>query len=119
MKKNLIKTTIIFLGIGLIFNSCKTSDLDIEAPMCIEQKIDAIINNEVTNPPTQVWRWEVDGDTYYYITSDCCDQYNYLYNEQCEIICAPDGGITGAGNGNCPDFTNEIVKTLVWKDNRD
>ena len=118
MKKNIIKATVIILIANTILMSCKDSDIDIDAPVCIELKIEELIKQEVSNPPTQVWRWEVDGNTYYYITSDCCDQFNYLYSDNCDIICAPDGGITGQGDGNCPIFTNEIIKTLIWEDKR-
>jgi uncharacterized protein DUF6970 len=118
MRKKLIIVTIIFLITGSILTSCKESDLDIDTPVCIENKIEEIIKNKVSNPPTQVWKWEADENTYYYITSNCCDQYNYLYTENCDIVCAPDGGITGNGDGNCPIFNNEIIKTLVWEDHR-
>jgi len=110
---------LIVIGFISIVTSCTNSDLDIDAPACIESKIENILANEVTNPPTQVWKWEVDEKTYYYITSDCCDQFNYLYDTNCELVCAPDGGITGTGDGNCPEFTGDITKTLVWEDQRD
>ncbi len=114
-----MKNYIAFTLVGIItLLSCEKSDLNIQAPTCIKNKIETIIDNEVSNPPIQVWKWEVDGAIYYYITSDCCDQFNYLYNEQCEIICAPDGGFSGFGDGNCPDFNSEIIKTLIWKDQR-
>ena len=118
MREKVMNATIAVLMISAILTGCKESDLDIDAPACIEHKIEELIKNEVSNPPTQIWKWEVDGNTYYYITSNCCDQYNYLYTENCEIVCAPDGGITGEGDGNCPIFTNEIIKTLIWEDQR-
>lgn len=110
----------IYILIGLIFlnTSCEKSNLNIDAPNCIENEIKKIKIEEVRNPPAEVWKWEVDGLTYYYITSDCCDQYNYLYNNNCDIICAPDGGLIGSGDGNCPNFMEPIKKTLLWKDNR-
>jgi len=55
---------------------------------------------------------------FYYITSDCCDQFNYLYDDKCNLICAPDGGLSGMGNGKCPNFNGQIEKTLVWLDDR-
>ena len=122
-----MKTTIkhlfsfsIYILIGLFFlnASCDKSNLNIDAPNCIQNEIKKIKNEEVRNPPAQVWKWEVASQTYYYITSDCCDQYNNLYNDNCDVICAPDGGITGLGDGNCPDFIEPIKKTLIWKDNR-
>ena len=114
----LFKRTLFFVGILFLVLSCNDSDNDDNIPSCIKNKIAVFKNNEITNPPTQIWKWDTEGKTYYYITSDCCDQYNYLYNDNCEIVCAPDGGFTGKGDGNCPTFTNEIIKTLIWEDKR-
>ncbi|WP_298366252.1 hypothetical protein [uncultured Lutibacter sp.] len=106
------------IALTLFNTSCNKSDLDIDVPACIESKIIAIQNNSVTNPPTEVWRWVDNNKVYYYITSDCCDQFNLLYDTQCNLICAPDGGFSGQGDGNCPTFSNNITKTLVWIDER-
>jgi hypothetical protein len=114
----LLKRTLILIGILVLSSNCTDSGIDTDAPKCIDTKIKEIMMNDVTNPPTQVWKWVDDSNTYYYITSDCCDQYNYLYTINCEIVCAPDGGITGNGDGNCPEFTSEIKKTLIWEDKR-
>jgi len=114
----LLKRTFIFLGILIMSSNCTNSETGSNNLTCIDIKIKEILMNEVTNPPTQVWKWEDNGNTYYYITSDCCDQYNYLYTINCEIVCAPDGGITGNGDGNCPEFSSEIIKTLIWEDKR-
>jgi hypothetical protein len=89
-----------------------------DVPNCVEKKNKKIKNEEVRNPPAKVWEWKVDGATYYYITSDCCDQFNYLYDDNCNEFCAPDSGFTGGGDGNCPQFNGEIEKTLVWEDDR-
>lgn len=89
-----------------------------KVPKCIDKKIKKFRKEAVTNPPRQVWEWRVDGKTYYYITSPCCDQYNYLYDDHCKQVCAPEGGFTGAGDGNCPNFSGNIEKTLIWEDNR-
>jgi hypothetical protein len=35
------------------------------------------------------------------------------------LICQPDGGITGKGDGKCPDFDkNKTNEKLVWQDPR-
>ena len=101
-----------------MLSSCEKLNLAVDVPSCVEEKIRDIEKADLQNPPAQVWKWEVDGNTYFYITSDCCDQFNYLYDEDCNVVCAPDGGFTGNGDGNCPDFNGEIVKTLVWEDER-
>jgi YHS domain-containing protein len=116
MKEKHILSVLLFF---LLILSCEKSDIGKGVPKCINDMIDDIEKEEVRNPPTKVWKWEVDGSTYYYITSDCCDQYNYLYDENCNVVCAPDGGFTGNGDGNCPVFIKQIVSTLIWKDSRD
>jgi hypothetical protein len=118
MKFKLSKSTFFLVGIILLFLSCKSSESIIDYPSCIAEKIQELKKSEIQNPPAQVWKWEVNGLTYYYITSDCCDQFNYLYDEDCNVVCAPDGGFTGNGDGNCPEFTSEIVRTLLWEDLR-
>ncbi len=113
-----MKNSVLLLAlIGLILFGC-SKDKVIDIPPCIENKIDEIKNVDVYDSPAEVWLWEVDGISYYYITSDCCDQYNLLYDRECNIVCAPDGGMTGGGSGDCPNFNGQIEKTLVWKDDR-
>ena len=112
------KTLFILIVSSFLFlPSCDKSNLSVKAPLCIEDMIKTIQAEDVQNPPAQVWRWQVDGQTYFYITSNCCDQFNYLFDSQCIMVCAPDGGITGAGDGNCPDLNSQIEKILVWEDN--
>lgn len=113
--KNLTKiTAVLFLSV-LIMSSCKKEDINTDLPECIEEQIMQIENNELENPPIKIWEWKVDGNTYYYFRADCCDYFNDLFDNQCNRICAPDGGFTGAGDGNCPEFTGEIEETLIWE----
>jgi Domain of unknown function (DUF6970) len=115
MSRTLPLIILAFAGV-VFFSSCEKSNLKVAVPSCVEKKIREIKRQEMWNPPAQVWKWEVDGKTYFYFTSDCCDQFNLLYDENCNLVCAPDGGFTGSGDGNCPDFEGNIVKALVWKD---
>ena len=88
-------------------------------PACIEDMIDELKNKPKYNPPAKVIQYEYNGQTVYYITSDCCDQYNNLYDENCKFICAPDGGIAGGGDGKCPDFhTKKTNEKIIWQDTR-
>lgn len=109
---------ILLLFLLLTFVACIKDELEINVPDCVVKKVQEIKKEPVRNPPAQVWEWKVDDTIYFYITSDCCDQFNYLYNVECNVVCAPDGGLTGNGDGNCPDFSNVIEKTLVWEDDR-
>jgi hypothetical protein len=45
--------------------------------------------------------------------------YSVLYDSSGNIICAPDGGFTGKGDGKCTDFFSGRAKELlIWKDAR-
>jgi hypothetical protein len=48
-----------------------------------------------------VIRYIIEGRTYYYVRSPCCDLVNRLYDEQGRYVCAPDGGFAGRGDGKC------------------
>src|SRR5690349_3674772 len=43
------------------------------------------------------------GEPVYLIPSPCCDKFDYLYDSRGFIVCAPSGGFTGRGDGNCPE----------------
>jgi len=44
---------------------------------------------------------EYDGKPAYLISSPCCDMFNYLYDPDGNVLCAPSGGFAGAGDGPC------------------
>jgi hypothetical protein len=74
----------------------------------------------VGDPPQSIWRYEYKGQTVYYVPPQCCDQYSTLYDANGIRICAPDGGITGLGDGKCPDFFQERKdEKLIWQDPRE
>jgi hypothetical protein len=85
--------------------------------------LDARIKQEqsqpVANPPASVWEYEYKGQTTYYIPSRCCDVYSELYDAKGTLLCNPDGGITGKGDGRCNDFMSERKREkLIWRDSR-
>lgn len=113
-----MKTTILSLLLFLILSSCHKLVLNEEVPICIKEQIEGIQCEEVYNSPAEVWKWEADNKVFYLFTSDCCDQFDYLYDSNCFLVCAPSGGFTGEGDGNCPEFESQVKRTLVWKDDR-
>lgn len=111
-------TITIILFIILQAQSCKKGAI-VKLPACIQDKIEAIQQQPKYNPPATVYRY-LYGDKYVFLfSSDCCDQYNYLYDKDCNVICAPSGGFTGRGDNKCSNFS-QVAKdeTLIWKDAR-
>lgn len=84
-------------------------------PACVQKIIDEAQKSPL-DVPVQVDEYKYNGKKVYLFTAPCCDQFNMLYDEQCVPICAASGGITGKGDGKCPDFsvTATHVK-LLWK----
>ncbi|HEU0110437.1 MAG TPA: hypothetical protein VFQ73_06145 [Flavisolibacter sp.] len=113
--KSYLFTVVIFLSVA--FQKQKL-DRD-KLPACVVQKIQEIKQQPRWNPPAEVHEYFYRNKRVFYFTSDCCDQYNLLLDEQCAVICAPNGGTTGKGDGKCADFNTkaEYIK-LVWKDER-
>ncbi len=60
-----------------------------------------------------------EGDTVYLFEPPCCDRFSELYDRNGKLICHPAGGITGKGDGKCPDFVKkaEKIKSLYRIDN--
>lgn len=110
----LLLTTLILLS----FN-CKKIETPTNTPSCVKSKIREILKSPPSNPPTEVWKYQYNGETVYYFPAKCCDIPSELYNEKCQLSCRPDGGITGGGDGKCVDFfTKRSNEQLVWKDSR-
>lgn len=57
------------------------------------------------------------GDDYYLFNPGCCDRFSTLYDESGAEVCKPFGGITGKGDGKCPQdyFEQAIEAEVVWK----
>lgn len=90
-----------------------------DIPACIQNKIDYIKSQPKWNPLAEVNEYIYMGKHAFLFSADCCDQYNELFDSNCNYICAPSGGITGKGDLKCTDFmtTAQFVR-LVWKDSR-
>jgi hypothetical protein len=88
-------------------------------PGCIQAKIDSIKALPRFNPPAEVTEYIYKDKRVFLFSSDCCDNFNLLFDENCNYVCAPSGGITGKGDMSCTDFTDKAkVVKLVWKDER-
>jgi hypothetical protein len=124
--KDIVPTTIcmkssIFTAVVLLlaaFKPCLTTKAE-AVPACIQQRIEEIKKEPKWNPPAEVHEYIYNGKKVYYFSSNCCDQYNTVYDSVCNYICAPSGGYSGEGDKKCPDFkANAQHVRLIWKDER-
>lgn len=51
----------------------------------------------------------------YLFNAPCCDRFNKLYDAEGRYICAPTGGFTGQGSGDCPAWVHADVR---WRELR-
>jgi len=88
-------------------------------PQWLRSRIQTILATRKRNPIIRISRYDYEGETVYYESAPCCDQQSILYDAQGKVLCHPEGGITGKGDGKCTNFdkrkTNE---QLVWQDPR-
>lgn len=88
-------------------------------PAWAARKAAALAAGYPGNPGHELWRYEYNGAFVYFFPGQCCDQYSELYDEKGKLLCAPDGGMTGDGDGKCRDFHEKAVKPLLlWRDSR-
>lgn len=96
-----------------------TSPEEQSIPTCIQAKIDSIKNLPRFNPPAEVNEYVYKDKRVFLFSSNCCDNFNLLFDENCNYVCAPTGGISGKGDMKCTDFTEKAkLVRLVWKDPR-
>ncbi len=113
--KSVLFTLTIFLAIAA--KKCNKSKENL--PACVQERIEEIKKQPPWNPRAEVYEYEYNGSRVYYISSDCCDNYNTVIDNNCNYLCSPSGGITGKGDGKCPDFQSSAkMIRLIWKDER-
>jgi len=97
-----------FLAAG----DCNTKNI----PTCVKRIIADAKQTGSKDAPVQIDEYTYMGERVFLFTAPCCDQYNTLYDMNCNPICAPSGGIKGDGDGKCKDFstTATFVRNL-WK----
>jgi len=88
-------------------------------PAWLEERITKHSNEKKANPPIHIYSYQYNGATVYFETTPCCDQYTNLYSADGKLLCHPDGGLTGRGDGQCADFAKtRTEERLVWQDPR-
>lgn len=114
-----MKTILAFL-ISMSVTACAKKNISNSSiPSAIQKRIDEIKSQPVQNPPVTVYSYDYNGETVFYFSAPCCDRYSDLLNAKGKLICHPDGGFTGKGDGSCKDFGEKRSnEKLIWKDTR-
>jgi hypothetical protein len=114
MNLRLLVFTVLFILLAACAQTTQSNN-----PAWVNELIEQFERDPVGNPPQSIWRYEYDGQTMYYVPPQCCDQFSSLYDAGGNVICAPDGGLTGQGDGRCPDFFEKRThEQLIWQDSR-
>jgi hypothetical protein len=115
-----MKLFVIIFSSVVLLNAKSCGDKNGNAlPPCIAQMIADYQSKPVQNPPAAIYQYQYNHQTVYYVVAPCCDQWSTLYDSACQIVCHPDGGITGSGDGKCTNFNSaKTGEKLIWKDDR-
>jgi hypothetical protein len=107
-----------FIAILILLAGCSHAT-QLSNPAWVDKLITQFENDPVGNPPQSIWSYEYNDQVVYFIPAQCCDIYSTLYDASGNVICAPDGGFTGKGDGRCPDFFSQRTsEQLIWQDSR-
>jgi hypothetical protein len=87
-------------------------------PPWLLRLIEEHASEPVANPPVQIIRQEYESGVFYYVPPRCCDIWSDLYDAEGALVCHPDGGITGGGDGQCPALGAVVREEVVWRDPR-
>jgi len=85
----------------------------------LPQHIADMIEQYESNPgpvPNEIWRYRFEEETVYYFPPMPYDIPSMLVSADGDFICSPDGGLTGAGDGKCPNFFEQRRSgKIVWR----
>jgi hypothetical protein len=70
------------------------------------------------DPPSAgtIWQYQYNSQTVYYVPPRCCDLPSVLFDANGNVLCSPDGGFGGHGDGRCDDFFEKRkAEKLIWR----
>ncbi len=109
---------LLLLTVLIILAGC-TQAAQSSNPAWLDQLIKEFESDPVANPPLSIWKYEYNGQMVYFVPAHCCDITSIVYDAQGTVVCAPDGGLTGKGDGKCSDFFDKRMgEQLIWQDSR-
>lgn len=120
INESVMKYNLRFLLLAIVIAGCnnaaKNKTTGNSFPACINGRIKEIEKADAKNPPLKIDEYNYKGKRVFLFTADCCDQFNVAYDEDCNPVCAPTGGMEGGGDHKCEDFSTAARwVTLVWE----
>jgi hypothetical protein len=113
-----MKRMLVMAAVPLLLAGC-TPAVTEEPPAFVKELIAGIEAAPAANSPGAIWQYRYGERTVYYLPPSCCDVPSALFDADGELICGPDGGFTGKGDGRCPDFFDRRSKERkIWDDPR-
>lgn len=97
-----------------------SQDTGAALPSFLQRLTADIESGPVTESPGAIWRYRYRDQFVYYVPPlPCCDFASTLYDAGGAILCSPDGGLSGDGDGRCADFfATRSEEERVWRDAR-
>ena len=122
MLKRLQNLLLLVFAVSTLATGCSKNEIPNDIPECVQEKIQAIIDGPAWDPPARCIEYDYLNRTVYYFPQEpfCCNNTSEAFNSNCELVCNPDGGENGLGDGQCPDFYQLASGgVIVWEDSRE
>lgn len=103
--------------LSLLLAGCRGSPSEV-SPLWLFRLIGQQMSEPVANPPAYIARLEYETGVFYYLPPRCCDIWSDLYDVEGALVCHPEGGLTGGGDGNCPELGELLSVEVIWRDPR-
>jgi hypothetical protein len=92
------------------------SRIDRDAPNWLRAEIRRLRSEAAPNVPVVVTRSQYRGETVYYTSPGVPDGPGVLFDAEGKVLCSPDGGLDGRGDGRCADFfATRVNETILWR----
>ena len=89
--------------------------IDPKLPAWLIDKIKLIAKDETIPVGSHVIQLSNKKKKYYSLPVACCDQFVPLFDEEGKLLCHPEGGIAGNGDGKCKGLEKKLQKSkIVW-----
>ena len=125
MKIKILVMSLGLISLLLVVLSCKKTKGRFEddrdgLAKNLQIAIKQLSTEPVSNPRATIWQYTYHNQTVYFIpVHSCCDMLSELYDSNFDLLCSPDGGFGGGGDGRCTDFYSARTdEKLIWEDKR-